>query len=124
MKRRDFLLLKAQPGTRTVELSCQQLHLNYLERRVTSGPPDTRGQLGKDFDPAEFDPAEEGEPPTAFDERTTKQLFANLERELDGADILRVTGHRWLSEGDGELLREFDRVVSSFRARGGRVEFG
>ena len=119
MKRRDFLLLKARPGTRTVELSCQQLHMNYLERRVTSGPPDTRGQLGKDFDPAE-----EGEPPTAFDERTTEQLFANLERELDGADMLRVTGHSWLSEGDGELLRKFDELVSAFRARGGRVEFG
>ena len=83
------------------------------------GLQDTGGQLGKDFDPAE-----EGEPPTAFDERSTAQLFANLKRHLDGADILRVTGHRWLSEGDGELLREFDELVSSFRARGGRVEFG
>ena len=119
MKRRDFLLLKAQPGTRTVELSCQQLHMHYLEQRATGGLQDTGGQLGKDFDPAE-----EGEPPTAFDERSTAQLFANLKRHLDGADILRVTGHRWLSEGDGELLREFDELVSSFRARGGRVEFG
>lgn len=124
MKRRDFLLFKAQPETRTVEISCQQLHMQYLERRATGGPPDTGGRLGEDFDPAEFDPAEEGEPPTAFHERTTEQLFANLKRDLDGADILRVTGHRWLSEGEGELLEKFDSLVSSFRARGGRVEYG
>ena len=119
MKRRDFLLFKTQPGTRTVEISCQQLHMHYLERRATGGPSDAGGQLGKDFDPAE-----EGEPPTAFEERTTEQLFVSLRRDLDGADILRVTGHRWLSEGNGELLREFDELVSSFRARGGHVEFG
>ena len=119
MKRRDFLLFKAQPGTRTVELSCQRLHMDYLERRATGGPADAGGHLDDDFDPAE-----DGEPPAAFEERTTEQIFANLEGELEDADILRVTGHRWLSEGDGELLREFDRLVSSFRARGGRVEFG
>jgi hypothetical protein len=119
MKRRYFLMLKTQPGTRTVELSHQHLHMHYVERRATGGPPDTGGQLGEDLDPAEG-----GEPPTAFDERTTEQLFANLGRELDGADILRVTGHRWLSGGDGELLGEFYRLVSPFRARGGRVEFG
>ena len=124
MKRRDFLLFRTAQGTRTVEISCQQLHMHYLEGRATSGPPDAGGRSGKDFDPAEFDPAEEGEPPTAFNERTTEQLFAKLRRDLNSADILRVTGHRWLSEGDGELLREFDELVSSFRARGGRVEFG
>ena len=119
MNRRDFLLLKTKRGVRTVEISCQRLHMHYLEGRVTGGSPETGGQLGKDFDPEEG-----GEPPTAFAGRTTEQLFASLERDLDGADILRVTGHRWLSEGDGELLGEFDRLVSSFRARGGRVEFG
>jgi hypothetical protein len=113
MNRRDFLLLKTKRGVRTIEISCQRLHMHYLERRVTGG------QLVKDFDPEEG-----GEPPTAFTGRTTEQLFASLERDLDGADILRVTGHRWLSEGDGGLLGEFDRLVSSFRARGGRVEFG
>lgn len=119
MKRRDFLRFRTERDTRTVEISCQRLYMDYLERRATGGPPDTGGQSD-----GNFDPAEEGEPPTAFDERTTEELFANLERDLDGADVLRVTGHRWLSEGDGELLREFDRLVSSFRARGGRVEFG
>lgn len=112
MKRLDFLRLKIDRSTRTVELSCQQLHMHFLERRATSGQPDE-----------DFDPVEGGEPPAAFDEQTTEQLFENLERDLDGADLLRVTGHRWLSEGEDELLREFNQLVLSFRARGGRVEF-
>ncbi len=119
MKRRDFLRLKTERGIRTVELSCQRLHMHCLERHVTGGQSDTGGPLDEDFDAAE-----EGEPPTAFEGQTTEQLFANLERDLDGADLLRVKGHRWLSEGDDELRREFNRLISSFRDRGGRVEFG
>ncbi len=113
MNRRDFLMLKTERGIRTVELSCQRLHMYCLEMRVTSG-----GQN------EEFDPAEDGEPPTAFNERTTEQLFESLGRDLDGVDLLRVVEHRWLSEGDEELQREFDGLVASFRDSGGRVEFG
>ncbi len=119
MKRRDFLRLKTERGIRTVELSCQRLHMHYLERRVTAGRPDRGDPLDDDCDPTE-----DGEPPTAFEERTTEQLFEHLRRDLDGVDLLRVTGHRWLSEGDEELRREFNKLVSSFRASGGRVEFG
>ena len=113
MNRRDFLRLKTESGIRTLEVSCQRLHMHCLEARVTSG------QQGLDFDPAEG-----GEPPTAFDKPTIVQLFESLGRDLDGVDVLRVVGHRWLSEGDEELRREFDTLVASFRARGGRVEFG
>ena len=113
MNRRDFFLFRTERGIRTVELSCQQLHMYCLERRVTSGRQDE-----------DFDPAQDGEPPTAFDQPTTEQLFESLGRDLDGVDLLRVVGHRWLSEGDEELQREFDKLLTSFRARGGRVEFG
>ena len=113
LNRRDFLLLKTESGIRTLELSCQRLHMFYLERRVTGG------QLDEDFDPAEG-----GEPPTTFNQCTTERLFENLERDLDGVDLLRVVEPRWLSEGDGELQLEVDRLLSAFRARGGRVEFG
>ena len=119
MKRRDFLRLKTERGIRTLELSCQRLHMHYLERRATGGQSNTGAPLDGDFDGSEG-----GEPPTAFEERTTEQLFERLRRDLDGVDLLRVTGHRWLSEGDEELRREFNRLLSSFRARGGRVEFG
>ncbi len=112
MNRRNFLTLKTERGIRTLEISCQRLYMYCLERRVTSGPQD------EDFHP------EEGEPPTAFDGRTTEQLFESLGRDLDGVDLLRVVEPRWLSEGDEELQRGFDGLLSSFRARGGRVEFG
>ncbi len=105
-------MLKTERGIRTLEISCQRLHMYCLERRVTSG------QLDEDFDPAE-----DGEPPTAFDGRTTEELFESLGRDLDGVDLLRVVEPRWLSEGDEELQRGFDGLLSSFRARGGRVEF-
>jgi hypothetical protein len=89
-----------------------------LESRVTAG------QVDEAVDPLDFDPMEEGEPPTAFEVRTTRQFFENLDRDLEGVDLLRVVEHRWLSEGDAELQREFEGLLSSFRARGGRVEFG
>ena len=113
MNRRDFLRLKTERGIRTLEISCQRLHMFCLERRVTSG--------GRAED---FDPAQEGEPPAAFDGPTTAQLFESLGRDLNGVHLIRVVGHRWLSEGDEELQAEFDRLLSAFRARGGRVEFG
>ena len=113
MNRRDFFLLKTERGIRTVELSCQQLHMYCLEKRVTSGQPDE-----------DYDPMEDGEPPTAFDRHTTGQLFESLGRDLHGVDLLRVVEHRWLSEGDEELQREFSTLLASFQAHGGRVEFG
>ena len=113
MNRRDFLRLKTERGIRTVELSCQQLHMHCLERSVTCS------QLDQDLAPLE-----DGEPPTAFDKPTTEQLFESLGHDLVGVDLLRVVEHRWLSEGDEELQREFHALLASFRAGGGRVEFG
>ena len=113
MNRRDFLRLKTERGIRTVEISCQRLHMYCLETRVTSG------RLDQDFDPSV-----DGEPPTAFEKPTTQQLFETLRRDLDGVDVLRVVEHRWLSEGDEELQREFEGLLSAVRDRGGRVELG
>jgi hypothetical protein len=112
MNRRDFLHLKTERGIRTIEISCQRLHMHCLERRVTGG--------GSEED---FDPTDGREPPTAFAARTTEQLFENLRRDLVGIDRVRVVGPQWLSGADEELKREFDALLDSFRARGGRVEF-
>jgi hypothetical protein len=113
MNRRDFLRLKTERGVLTVEISCQRLHMSCLESRVTSGGLDQN-----------YDPTVDGEPPTAFEKPTTRQLFENLRRDADGVDILRIVEHRWLSEGDEELQREFEALLSWVRDRGGRVEFG
>jgi hypothetical protein len=59
-----------------------------------------------------------GEGPAVFDTHTTKELFAELDRQLRDADTVRVTHTRWLSP---DLRREFGHVLRAFRARGGKI---
>ena len=113
MKRRDLLLLRTAEHDRVVELSCERLYMRYNDARAIAG------QLGEaeDAGGAPWD----GEPPTEIEERTCEELFQDLDRELRGADVLRVLDRSWLV---GEALRqELDALLASFRARGGRVEF-
>ena len=50
-----------------------------------------------------------------------RQLFGNLEKVLRGVDILRVMDRETLSSEEFSL--EFEALLTSFGARGGRVEF-
>ena len=50
-----------------------------------------------------------------------RQLFGSLEKVLRGVDILRVMDRETLSSEEFSL--EFEALLTSFRARGGRVEF-
>ena len=56
-----------------------------------------------------------------IDERTTRRLFDNLDKVLRGVDILRVMDREGLSSEEFSL--EFEALLTSFRGRGGRVEF-
>ena len=112
INRRDFLLLRSVGGSRVAELSCERLYMRQFDIRLTGRRPDV------DF--PEGDPSA-GEPPAVFDQRTTRQLFDNLGRDLEGVDVLRVLDARWLAGDD--LRREFESWLASFRSRGGRVEF-
>ena len=56
-----------------------------------------------------------------IDERTTRRLFDNLNSVLRDVDILRVMDREGSSSGEFSL--EFEALLTSFRARGGRVEF-
>jgi hypothetical protein len=112
MNRRDFLLLRTDAGDRVAELSCERLYMRQFDIHLTGRRP------GVDF-PA-GDPSA-GEPPAVFDQRTTRQLFDSLQRDLEGVDVLRVVDARWLA--DDELTCEFESMLASFRSRGGRVEF-
>jgi hypothetical protein len=112
MNRRDFLLLRTVARSRVAELSCERLYMRQLDIRLTGRRPDV------DF--PDGDPSA-GEPPAVFDQRTTRQLFDNLERDLAGIDVLRVVDARWLAGDD--LRGEFESLLTSFRSRGGRVEF-
>ncbi len=113
MKRRDLLLLRTAEHDRVVELSCERLYMRYNDARAIAG------QLGgaEDAGDAPWD----GEPPTDIEERTCEELFQDLDRELRGADVLRVLDRNWLV-GE-ELKQEVDALLATFRARGGRVEF-
>jgi hypothetical protein len=107
MKRRDFLMFRTDGRTKTVELSCERLYMQYVDARRTAEP---------DAD----DAAVNGEPPARFERRSVRQLFDDLAHDLRDADLLRVTHAEWLAEED--FRREVTALVEVVRARGGRVE--
>ncbi len=109
MNRRQFLTLRSERRLRIVELSCERLHMLALDAQLTCAP---REHVNADV---AF-----GEPPAAFDRRTAEQLFDEIDRELAGADVLRITGAAWLASG--ALGGRLDPIVDRFRAHGGRVE--
>jgi hypothetical protein len=110
VRRRDFLLLRAEGGRRVLELSCEHLYMRYVDAR--SG---MLLQSGEDAGPAPWD----GEPSTEVQTPTTRELFDRLERELSDADELRVREPHWLT---GEFGREVEARIVAFRRGGGRVE--
>ena len=107
MNRRDFLFLKREPTRRIAELSCERLYMRVVDTQLVSAQ--ARGD----------DPGE-GEPPAVFETRTTEQVFADLERDLRGVDLVRVAGAEWLVAP--ELKGRLESVLRAFRAAGGRVE--
>lgn len=112
MNRRDFLLFRTEAQRRLVELSCERLYMRYLDAQAMSG----RRDAAEDCDPSQ------GEPPA--DLRTTgpAQLFADLERSLGSADVVRIVDRGWLAADD--FRRDVERVIAAFRRNGGRVEWG
>ena len=107
MNRRDFLLFKTEGRTRTVEVSCEQLYMRYVDARRA---PET--------DPV--DVVVDGEPPARFDRRTVRQLFEDLAGDVQEADVLRLTHTEWLAQED--FRGEVTALADAVRGRGGRVE--
>ena len=107
MNRRDFLFLKREPTRRIAELSCERLYMRVVDTQLVSaaGRAMIRG---------------EGEPPAVFETRTTEQVFADLERDLRGVDLVRVVGAEWLASP--ELKGRLESVLTAVRAAGGRIE--
>jgi hypothetical protein len=52
---------------------------------------------------------------------TTGQLFNDIEHNLSGANLLQLTDSEWLS---CEELQPMEGILSRFRNRGGRIEYG
>ncbi len=108
MNRRDLLLLKAAPDTRVFELACASLYMRYLGTQTPSAPTTA------------LDDYWLGEPELQCASPSARELFDGLQRDLAGADLLRVVEPQWLA--DAELRQEVDALVVRFKASGGRVE--
>jgi hypothetical protein len=108
MNRRDFLLFKTVGERRVAELSCERLYMRVVDTRRVSA---AGGDAGDRWD---------GEPPAVFDGLTTDRLFADLEQELGGADVVRVADLSWL--GASDLKSRLEAVLEAVRSRGVRVE--
>jgi hypothetical protein len=108
MRRRDLLLLKTTSGPRTFELACASLYLRFLDIQRPSSPATVRDDYCL------------GEPEPQFEPTSARELFGGLQRDLAGADVLRLVEPHWLADAD--LRREVDILVAGFRAAGGRVE--
>ena len=114
MNRRDFLRLSTTGRQRVLELSCERLYVRYV---------DAQSGAGRREEPGDVDAAQswDGEPPTEIETPTAGELFAELDRELSNADVLRVLDRDWLA--GSEFRREVEARVEAFSRRGGRVEF-
>ena len=114
MNRRDFLLLKTERSSRVAELLCERLYMHYQQLSLPTNRP-AQGVA------ADVEALFDAEPPTVFAERSTHQLFSNVERELQSADVLRVVDREWLAVD--EFGRDVEGLLAAFRRRGGRVEY-
>jgi hypothetical protein len=108
MNRRDFLRFKTVGERRVAELSCERLYMRVVDTQRVSA---SDGDAGDRWD---------GEPPAVFDAVTTDQLFADLEQELRGVDVVRVADLSWLAASD--LKPRLEAVLEALRAHGVRVE--
>jgi hypothetical protein len=109
MNRRDFLRLRTEAAVRVAEVSCERLYMHYQQAQVAAMPAGvTVPEQG------------ESEPPTEWTVRPTEQWFGEVERKLQGADVVRLVEPEWLVAGD--YRRDVERVLAAFRSRGGRVE--
>lgn len=118
MNRRDLLLLRTDRDGRVAELSCERLYMQYQQTRFTTDRPDD----GRTPDAASlWSDTDDAEPPAVFTERTTRELFSAVDRELRDAEVLRVVGAEWLTVET--FRRDVEDLIAAFRRRGGRVEY-
>jgi len=110
INRREFLTFRSEHRLRVVDLSCERLYMHVLDAQLTCEP---REQPADDVSWC-------GEPATVFQERAPAQLFDEIDRDLNGVDVLRISGAGWLASD--ALNGRLEGILERFRARGGRVE--
>jgi hypothetical protein len=107
VNRRAFLTLGRRGRKRVVGLSCERLYMRWVDATTHAAHAHAPDELF-------------GEPPTKVAAETTDDLFAELDRELATADVLRITDEAWLRTP--ELRERVEAGVRAFERRGGRVE--
>ena len=113
MNRRDFLFLRRTPSGRTLELSCQDLYIRTLNASAPTTPSKQEVYEHQ---------AWMGEPPTDFEKSAGDDWLRRVEVQLQDVEILKLLDQEWLlPTGINEQL---EPVLTAFRARGGRIEFG
>ncbi len=118
MNRRDLLLLRVNRDKHAAELSCERLYIHYQHAKLTMDRPAQPPAPGA---PSPWSDSDDAEPPTMFDERTTQQLFHDIDLELRNADVVRVVDTGWLAVD--AFRRDVEDLLTAFRRRGGRVEY-
>ena len=114
MNRRDFLLFRTSAGRRVVELSCEQLYMNFIQAQARVR---TVVHCGGDRDHPDPDGClVEHEP---ISQTSEQDLFSRLDAELQDVRELCLFDTAWLSCED--LNKSLDKVLSAFRGRGGRI---
>ena len=107
ISRRDFLRLRRTERGRLVELSCRALFMRSTDAAI------------EPQEPVDWEPGM-GEPPAVIHRRSAEDLVESLERDLRGAQILRLLEPEWLDNMPG--ASRIQAAIAAFRARGGIVE--
>jgi len=109
VNRRDFLTFRVERRLRVAELSCERLYMLLLDVQLTGESHDA-GHTSWNG----------GEPPALYERRSADDVFAQIDRDLNDVDVLRISDRDWLTAGP--LASQLDRIVAQFRTRGGRID--
>jgi hypothetical protein len=63
-----------------------------------------------------------GEPPTDFDKSAADDWLRQIEAQLRDVEILKLLDQEWLMPTG--INEQLEPLLTAFRERGGRVEFG
>jgi len=96
---------------RTVEMSCERLHMLYLDSRSESVTA-----------PAPLDGPSFAEPSaTSLPQRSVEDWLRDLDSQLTDVDVIRVSGAEWLRP---EALRsQVEALLQRLSTRGVRIEW-
>lgn len=115
MNRRFLITLGNDTEHGVARLSCEQLYMHF--RDIRSAAYSAQEEAGT-ADDAEW---WSGEPPLQLETLTVGGLFEELEDQLTGSKLLKISGRSWLS--NREFAEPLERVIQNFELNRGQVIF-